>query len=97
MRRIERNRWPVSADITVLTSYDTAGLHELPIQLACQQERYHITHVFAAGCKSACNRHGTCTLEDGEYRCVCSDGWAGLDCSIRLEMECNDDIDNDEG
>ena len=50
-----------------------------------------------AGCKSACNRHGTCALEDGEYHCVCSDGWAGLDCSIRLEMECNDEIDNDEG
>ncbi|KAJ9594791.1 hypothetical protein L9F63_013923, partial [Diploptera punctata] len=43
-----------------------------------------------------CNRHGTCALEDGEYHCVCSDGWAGLDCSIRLEMECSDEIDNDE-
>ena len=53
--------------------------------------------VLVAGCKSACNRHGTCALEDGEYHCVCSDGWAGLDCSIRLEMECNDEIDNDEG
>ncbi|CAG2058491.1 unnamed protein product [Timema podura] len=46
--------------------------------------------------RSACNHHGTCTLEDGEYHCVCSDGWAGLDCSIRLELECDDDIDNDE-
>nr|CAD7569594.1 unnamed protein product [Timema californicum] len=49
------------------------------------------------GCRSACNHHGTCTLEDSEYHCVCSDGWAGLDCSIRLELECDDDIDNDEG
>nr|CAD7424065.1 unnamed protein product [Timema monikensis] len=48
------------------------------------------------GCRSACNHHGTCTLEDSEYHCVCSDGWAGLDCSIRLELECDDDIDNDE-
>nr|CAD7437593.1 unnamed protein product [Timema bartmani] len=55
------------------------------------------TVVNSAGCRSACNHHGTCTLEDGEYHCVCSDGWAGLDCSIRLELECDDDIDNDEG
>jgi hypothetical protein len=53
--------------------------------------------VLLAGCKSACNRHGTCALQDGEYHCVCSDGWAGLDCSIRLEIKCNDEIDNDEG
>nr|CAD7259172.1 unnamed protein product [Timema shepardi] len=55
------------------------------------------TVVNSAGCRSACNHHGTCTLEDSEYHCVCSDGWAGLDCSIRLELECDDDIDNDEG
>ncbi|KAF4518758.1 hypothetical protein B566_EDAN006162 [Ephemera danica] len=48
-----------------------------------------------AGCKSACNNHGTCAMADGEYRCEC-DGWAGADCSIRLEHECSDDIDNDE-
>ena len=64
----------------------------------CTQAHTHVTLlVLVAGCKSACNRHGTCALEDGEYHCVCSDGWAGLDCSIRLEMECNDEIDNDEG
>nr|CAD7400470.1 unnamed protein product [Timema cristinae] len=60
-----------------------------------QSRIWHISDL--AGCRSACNHHGTCTLEDSEYHCVCSDGWAGLDCSIRLELECDDDIDNDEG
>lgn len=50
-----------------------------------------------AGCENGCSRHGQCTLEDGEYKCVCIEGWAGLDCSIQLEMNCNDNIDNDHG
>lgn len=50
-----------------------------------------------AGCENGCSRHGQCTLEDGEYKCVCIDGWAGHDCSIQLEMNCNDNIDNDHG
>ena len=36
-------------------------------------------------------------LEDGEYRCVCGEGWAGRDCGIRLETECSDKRDNDNG
>jgi len=28
---------------------------------------------------------------------VCNDGWEGESCSVRLEMECNDEIDNDQG
>jgi len=28
---------------------------------------------------------------------MCIDGWAGSDCSIPLEMTCNDGNDNDEG
>lgn len=51
----------------------------------------------AAGCENGCSRHGQCTLEDGEYRCVCIDGWAGTDCSLALEMNCSDNIDNDHG
>lgn len=50
-----------------------------------------------AGCENGCTRHGLCTLQDGEYSCECSTGWAGRDCSIRLEMECNDFVDNDQG
>ena len=50
-----------------------------------------------AGCKNACSRHGMCSLEDGEYHCICSNEWAGDDCSIPLEQQCNDEIDNDQG
>lgn len=50
-----------------------------------------------AGCENGCSRHGQCTLENGEYRCDCIEGWAGTDCSIALEMDCKDNIDNDGG
>lgn len=50
-----------------------------------------------AGCENGCSRHGQCTLENGEYRCDCIEGWAGSDCSIALEMNCKDNIDNDGG
>lgn len=52
---------------------------------------------FPAGCENGCSRHGQCTLEDGEYKCVCIEGWAGSDCSLALEMKCDDNIDNDHG
>lgn len=52
---------------------------------------------FSAGCPNACNRHGTCAFENEEYQCVCAEGWAGVDCNIKLEMSCNDDTDNDKG
>lgn len=52
---------------------------------------------FTAGCENGCSRHGQCTLEDGEYKCVCIEGWAGSDCSLALEMKCDDNIDNDHG
>lgn len=61
---------------------------------------YNLTHLIlnsTAGCENGCSRHGQCTLEDGEYRCNCIEGWAGFDCSIALEMSCNDTIDNDHG
>ncbi|CAO1418145.1 unnamed protein product [Diamesa hyperborea] len=48
------------------------------------------------GCENGCSRHGQCTLEDGDYRCDCIEGWAGIDCSIALEMNCTDNIDNDQ-
>lgn len=50
-----------------------------------------------AGCENGCSRHGQCTLEEGEYKCVCIEGWAGSDCSIPLEMNCKDNKDNDDG
>lgn len=51
----------------------------------------------AAGCENGCSGHGQCMLEEGLYKCVCIQGWAGSDCSIPLEQDCQDDIDNDHG
>lgn len=53
--------------------------------------------LYLAGCPNGCSRHGQCLLEDGVYHCSCADGWAGTDCSIALELSCNDNEDNDEG
>lgn len=55
------------------------------------------TIFLSAGCPNGCSRHGQCLLEDGVYRCSCADGWAGMDCSIALELSCSDNEDNDEG
>ncbi|XP_044012987.1 teneurin-a isoform X1 [Aphidius gifuensis] len=52
-------------------------------------------HCTLPGCENGCSRNGICSLQDGEYSCACSTGWAGRDCSIGLEMECSDQIDND--
>ncbi|XP_030381653.1 teneurin-a isoform X2 [Scaptodrosophila lebanonensis] len=52
-------------------------------------------HCTLPGCENGCSRHGQCTLENGEYRCDCIQGWAGSDCSIALELNCKDNIDND--
>lgn len=53
--------------------------------------------IITAGCENGCSGHGQCTLEEGLYKCVCIQGWAGTDCSIPLEQECHDDLDNDHG
>ena len=33
----------------------------------------------------------------GDWRCLCSAGWDGDDCSTRLETNCADGVDNDGG
>lgn len=33
--------------------------------------------------------------KDGEWQCDCSPSWVGDDCSVPLELECNDRKDND--
>lgn len=50
-----------------------------------------------AGCPQNCHGNGRCHSEDGEYRCECSPGYSGFDCSIPLELNCSDEIDNDHG
>lgn len=52
---------------------------------------------FSEGCDNGCGNHGNCVLINNMYSCVCNDGWEGESCSVRLEMECNDEIDNDQG
>lgn len=52
---------------------------------------------FLEGCKNGCGNHGNCVLANNMYSCVCNDGWEGESCLVRLEMECNDEIDNDQG
>lgn len=34
---------------------------------------------------------------DNAWECQCSDGWFGRDCSVQLELNCNDGRDNDKG
>lgn len=53
--------------------------------------------IFSEGCDNDCDNHGNCVLVNNMYSCVCNDGWEGESCSVRLEMECNDEIDNDKG
>ncbi|KAL7643035.1 UNVERIFIED_CONTAM: hypothetical protein RMT77_006324 [Armadillidium vulgare] len=52
-------------------------------------------HCTIPGCINGCSGNGICTTENNIYRCSCSSGWMGEDCSVALEMKCNDDSDND--
>lgn len=50
------------------------------------------------GCPSACTGHGNCRVDnEGFWECRCTDGWDGIDCSVALELNCNDLMDNDRG
>ena len=53
--------------------------------------------IILAGCDGGCSKHGQCVLEDNVYKCVCAKGWDGYDCSVSLELICDDEIDNDNG
>nr|XP_027219710.1 LOW QUALITY PROTEIN: teneurin-m-like [Penaeus vannamei] len=52
-------------------------------------------HCTLAGCPGACSKHGSCVIEDEEWKCQCQDGWEGHDCSVKLETQCADNRDND--
>lgn len=62
------------------------------------------------GCPNLCSKHGRCVSisskqqdlnlgygSHGGYRCQCTDGWGGPDCSAPQEINCADEIDNDNG
>lgn len=55
---------------------------------------------FIEGCGSNnCNGgNGKCTLDtDGDWKCICSTEFFGTHCEFKKELECNDNIDNDDG
>ena len=61
---------------------------------------YNGRHCTIAGCPSECRDkdHGVCLANDeGQWYCSCEEGWDGDDCSVQLEMICDDGIDNDKG
>lgn len=95
-------------DGTENTAHYVSNLFNYFLNLQCQllpkasfviysRELTNKLSLLSAGCENGCSRHGQCTLEDGEYHCNCIEGWAGFDCSVPLEMVCDDGLDNDEG
>ena len=55
-------------------------------------------HCTFEGCPKECSKHGQCkSSPEGGWSCRCEKGWEGADCSIPLELECEDGKDNDKG
>ena len=54
-------------------------------------------HCTLEGCPRDCTKRGQCKSSEGGagWSCRCDNGWEGPDCSIPLEMECEDGKDND--
>jgi len=53
-------------------------------------------HCTIEGCPKQCSDNGQCRSNfHGDWSCECKDGWDGVDCSTRLETNCNDGLDND--
>lgn len=49
------------------------------------------------GCPNNCHGNGDCQKSEEEWSCHCNDDWDGNDCSIPVEKDCDDGIDNDKG
>ena len=63
-------------------------------------------HCTLEGCPGQCTGHGSCVAGGGggfglgderEWSCECEGGWEGDDCSVRMESDCSDEVDNDAG
>ena len=56
-------------------------------------------HCTLEGCPGNCNGHGTCSMPNYKQRweCLCESGWYGPGCDIRLEQDCDEKVDNDNG
>eukprot|EP00607_Mallomonas_marina_P010923 CAMPEP_0182422812 /NCGR_PEP_ID=MMETSP1167-20130531/8612_1 /TAXON_ID=2988 /ORGANISM="Mallomonas Sp, Strain CCMP3275" /LENGTH=592 /DNA_ID=CAMNT_0024601197 /DNA_START=334 /DNA_END=2112 /DNA_ORIENTATION=+ len=66
---------------TCMTGYDTSNGYNLPGQRGdCG---YATTTIQACPGDLACSAHGEC-IGDPQYRCACSAGWTGSDCSERV-------------
>ncbi|KPM08422.1 Tenascin major / teneurin-like protein [Sarcoptes scabiei] len=58
-------------------------------------------HCSLVGCLNDCSGHGDCVRQNLQsndelsWSCVCELGYAGIDCSVALESNCDDNIDND--
>ncbi|KAF0298673.1 Teneurin-m [Amphibalanus amphitrite] len=53
-------------------------------------------HCTLQGCPKSCSSRGSCQLSfDNEWECSCDSGWFGDDCSLPLESDCGDRVDND--
>ena len=63
-------------------------------------------HCTLEGCPGQCSGHGGCVAggsggfgrdEEREWSCDCEEGWEGEDCSVKMEVNCDDQVDNDGG
>ena len=67
-------------------------------------------HCTLEGCPGQCSGHGGCVAggnkgfgggdaeeSSREWSCQCDDGWEGQDCSVMMETDCGDQVDNDGG
>ncbi|VDN02037.1 unnamed protein product [Thelazia callipaeda] len=50
---------------------------------------------YIAGCVNDCNGNGACELFSGEWKCACYTSYFGANCSLPVESNCEDGIDND--
>lgn len=53
--------------------------------------------IHSAGCPSECSGNGECLFLGSIWHCACKAGRTGQDCSVPLELDCNDGLDNDSG
>ena len=55
-------------------------------------------HCTLEGCPRQCSGHGSCKANfRREWHCQCHDGWEGDACDVRLERNCRDGVDDDQG
>ncbi|KAL4003026.1 GHH signature containing HNH/Endo VII nuclease toxin family protein [Acanthocheilonema viteae] len=50
---------------------------------------------YIAGCVNDCNGNGICRLFSGQWKCACHTSFFGENCSLPIESNCDDGVDND--